>query len=175
MSASGSRFALFEYGFRPFFLLAALYAALAVPTWLLLMSGLVVLPTALSALQWHAHEMVFGFALAGITGFYLTAVPNWTGAAPVRGARLALLVALWLAARIAIWGSAVLPPLLVAGLDLALLPVLAAFVLPALIAAKQPRNLIFLVIPLALETAILLVQLDALGWADDTAWTGLQL
>ncbi|HUA53889.1 MAG TPA: NnrS family protein [Candidatus Sulfotelmatobacter sp.] len=175
MSVSPHRFALFDYGFRPFFLLAALYAALAVPAWLLLMNGVVLLPTALTALQWHAHEMIFGFTLAGITGFYLTAVPNWTGAAPVRGKRLGLLVALWLVARVATWCSAALSPPLVAVADLALLPVLAVFVLPALVAAKQRRNLIFLVIPLALEIAILLVQLDALGWTDDTAWTGLQL
>src|SRR5581483_6666815 len=87
--------ALFDYGLRPFFLLAALYAALAVPTWLLLMTGAIALPTSLPAMQWHGHEMVFGFALAGITGFYLTAVPNWTGAPPVRGTRLTILVALW--------------------------------------------------------------------------------
>ena len=175
MVAPASRIALFEFGFRPFFLLAALYAALTVPVWLLLMTGAIGLPTSLSAMQWHGHEMVFGFALAGITGFYLTAVPNWTGAAPVRGARLALLAALWLAGRIAMWCSAALPAPVVAAAELALLPVLAAFVLPALVAAKQPRNLIFLVIPLALETAILLVHLEPLELADDTAWTGLQL
>ncbi|MBI3515388.1 MAG: NnrS family protein [Proteobacteria bacterium] len=169
------RVALFEFGFRPFFLLASLYAALAVPTWLLVMTGVVVLPTNLSAMQWHGHEMVFGFALAGITGFYLTAVPNWTGAPPVRGGRLMILVALWLAGRAAMWNSAALPASVVAAAELALLPVLAAFVLPALVAAKRPRNLIFLVIPLALETAILLVHLEPLGWADDSAWTGLQL
>lgn len=169
------RIALFDYGFRPFFLMASLYAALAVPTWLLLMTGVVALPTSLTAMAWHGHEMVFGFALAGIAGFYLTAVPNWTGAAPVRGVRLALLVALWLLARVAMWSSAVLPAGVVAAADLALLPVLAAFVAPALVAAKQPRNLVFLVIPIALETAILLVQLEPLGLADDTAWLGLML
>jgi uncharacterized protein involved in response to NO len=175
VSPAPRRIALLEYGFRPFFLAAALYAALALPTWLLLMIGAVALPTSLTAMQWHGHEMVFGFTLAGITGFYLTAVPNWTGAAPVRGARLALLVVLWLAGRIAMWCSAALPPALVAIAELALLPVLAGCVLPALVAAKQPRNLIFLVIPLALEIAILLVQLEPLGWADDSAWTGLHL
>jgi uncharacterized protein involved in response to NO len=167
--------ALLEYGFRPFFLLAGLYAALAVPTWLLLMTGAVELPTSLLAVHWHGHEMVFGFALAGITGFYLTAVPNWTGAAPVRGAPLALLAALWLAGRLAMWASGSLPAPLVAGAELALLPVLAALVLPALVAARQPRNLIFLVIPLALECAILVVHLEPLGWAEDTASTGLRL
>lgn len=174
-STSRAGLALFAYGFRPFFLLASLYAVLAVPTWLLLMTGAIALPTTLSAMQWHGHEMVFGFALAGITGFYLTAVPNWTGAPAVRGVRLVVLVVLWLAARAAMWCSGVLPAPLVALAELALLPVLAAFVLPALIAARQPRNLIFLVIPAALELAILLVHLEALGWTDDTGWTGLQL
>jgi uncharacterized protein involved in response to NO len=177
-SPPSPRIALFAYGFRPFFLLASLYAALAVPIWLLLMTGAITVPTGLAAMQWHGHEMVFGFALAGIAGFYLTAVPNWTGAPPVSGGRLAILVALWLAARVAMCHSAVLPAWLVAAADLALLPVLAAFVFPALIAARQPRNLIFLVIPLALETAILLVQLEPLGFVPDgwdPAWSGLQL
>jgi uncharacterized protein involved in response to NO len=174
-ASASRRLALFAYGFRPFFLLASLYAALAVPTWLLLMTGAIALPTNLSAMQWHGHEMVFGFALAGITGFYLTAVPSWTGAPPVRGGRLMILVALWLAARAAMWCSGALPASVVALAELALLPVLAAFVLPALIAARQPRNLIFLVIPAALELAILLVHLEPLGGADDTGWTGLQL
>jgi uncharacterized protein involved in response to NO len=175
MDASTPRIALFEYGFRPFFLLASLYAALAVPIWLLLMTGARVLPITLSPIEWHGHEMVFGFALAGITGFYLTAVPNWTGAAPVRGARLALLVVLRLAGRVAMWSSAMLPASLVAIVELSLLPMLAAFVLPALVAAKQPRNLIFLVIPLALEIAILLVHLEPLELAENTAWLGLPL
>src|SRR5215472_13032480 len=62
-SPPSPRIALFDYGFRPFFLLASLYAALAVPVWLLLMTGVITLPTGLAAMQWHGHEMVFGFAL----------------------------------------------------------------------------------------------------------------
>src|SRR5689334_22385014 len=103
------RLALFAYGFRPFFLLAAFYAAFAIPVWLILMIDAGALPTALAPMQWHAHEMIFGFVLAGIMGFYLTAVPNWTGAPPLRGAALGILVALWLAARAAMWLSGVLP------------------------------------------------------------------
>jgi uncharacterized protein involved in response to NO len=170
-----ARLALFEYGFRPFFLLAALYAAAAVPVWLVLMIDGAALPTALAPMQWHAHEMIFGFGLAGIMGFYLTAVPNWTGAPPLRGAPLIFLVALWLAARAALWLSGVLPAGLVAALAIAPPLGLGILVLPTLARARQPRNLMFLVIPSALAGAILLVHLEPLGWAADSARIGLQL
>lgn len=172
---TAGRLALFEYGFRPFFLLAAFYAAAAVPVWLVLMTDAAALPTALAPMQWHAHEMIFGFALAGIMGFYLTAVPNWTGAPPLRGAALGFLVALWLAARAAMWLSAALPAGLVALLAITPPLGLAVFVLPTLARARQRRNLMFLVIPLALAGAILLVHLEPLGWAADSARTGLRL
>jgi uncharacterized protein involved in response to NO len=169
------RLALLAYGFRPFFLLAAFYAAFAIPVWLILMIDAGALPTALAPMQWHAHEMIFGFVLAGIMGFYLTAVPNWTGAPPLRGAALGILVALWLAARAAMWLSGVLPAGAVALLAIAPPLGLAVFVLPTLARARQRRNLMFLVIPLALAGAILLVHLEPLGWTDDSARTGLQL
>ena len=67
------RFALFAKGFRPFFLLAALWAVASVPLWLLVQSGYVRLGAYFIATDWHAHEMVFGFAAAVIAGFLLTA------------------------------------------------------------------------------------------------------
>jgi uncharacterized protein involved in response to NO len=91
--------ALFSYGFRPFFLLAGLWAALAVPFWVLAMSG--VAPFDQYSLEWHKHEMLFGYVGAVVAGFLLTAVPNWTGRMPVMGAPLAGLVALWFAGRAA--------------------------------------------------------------------------
>ncbi|MBS0562552.1 MAG: NnrS family protein, partial [Proteobacteria bacterium] len=88
-------------GFRPFFLLAALWAALAVPLWLMLLAGRTDLPTAFPPVLWHAHEMLFGYALATLAGFLLTAVPSWTNRPPLQGAPLAALVALWLLGRLA--------------------------------------------------------------------------
>ena len=78
-------FALFEYGYRPFFLLAALQGAVLVPVWVAAVFGWLALPVEMEV-SWHAHQMVYGFAAAGLAGFMLTAVPNWTGAPPLRGA-----------------------------------------------------------------------------------------
>jgi uncharacterized protein involved in response to NO len=66
-------------GFRPFFLLAALFAVLALPLWLLALAGRADPGGYLDATHWHAHEMVFGYAIAVVAGFLLTAVGNWTG------------------------------------------------------------------------------------------------
>jgi uncharacterized protein involved in response to NO len=90
------RFALFDLGFRPFYLLAGAYAALGAPIWALQYAG--VLPGA--NMLWHAHEMLFGYAFAVIAGFLLTAVRNWTGLPTPTGAALAGIAALWLAGRL---------------------------------------------------------------------------
>jgi uncharacterized protein involved in response to NO len=97
---SGLReFALWSLGFRPFYLLAGIFAALSVPLWVCQYAGL--LPAAyLRGMVWHGHEMLFGYALAVITGFLFTAVRNWTGRPTPTGAVLAGIVALWLAGRI---------------------------------------------------------------------------
>src|SRR5262245_16758118 len=92
--------ALFSYGFRPFFLFGALYAAVAMLGWMSLLNGEISLPTALAPRDWHIHEMLFGFLAAVVTGFLLTAVPNWTGRLPLQGAPLLMLVAAWTAGRI---------------------------------------------------------------------------
>ena len=85
--------ALLSYGFRPFFLGAALWAALGVLLWLPQYFGEMRVPTHLGALDWHVHEMLYGYAPATIAGFLLTAIPNWTGRLPVNGPSLGALVA----------------------------------------------------------------------------------
>jgi uncharacterized protein involved in response to NO len=93
--------AILSYGFRPFFLLGALYAAFIVPFWIWAHASGYVLHGPFSGSVWHAHEMLFGFLSAVIAGFVLTAVPNWTGRLPLSGTRLAVLVLLWLVGRLA--------------------------------------------------------------------------
>lgn len=104
------RYAILNLGFRPFFAAGALFSVISVLIWL----GVYVLGwrwqvAALPAATWHAHEMVFGYAMAVIAGFLLTAVQNWTGVQTLHGLPLLLLALLWLAARILIFGSAGLP------------------------------------------------------------------
>ena len=148
-------------GFRPFFLGAAAWAAIAMPVWLAAYAHGYPLGGALPAMLWHAHEMIFGFAVATVAGFLLTAIPNWTGRLPVRGARLGALAALWLAGRVAMFAT---PPV-AAIIDLAFLIGLIAVVARELIAGRNYRNLPLLVALGVLLTGNVLMHLHALDIA----------
>ncbi|MDZ7748341.1 MAG: NnrS family protein [Halofilum sp. (in: g-proteobacteria)] len=109
-------------GFRPFFLLGAVAAIVVMLRTVLVFSGAAASPAA-GPVSWHGHEMLFGFVAATAAGFLLTAVPNWTGTAPVAGLPLALLAALWLAARAGLWGGD--PAAWAIAADVAFLPAIA--------------------------------------------------
>ncbi len=140
---------LFGYGFRPFFLAAGLAAVLLIPWWVASLELGVPLATVWPATLWHGHEMVFGFIVAALSGFLLTAVPSWTGQRGFAGWPLLLLAALWLVGRLLVASSTHWPPLLTAGVDLAFLPVLALILLPPLSRARN-RNTPLLVVLAAL-------------------------
>jgi len=133
--------ALLSAGFRPFFLLAGIWAALIVPIWVAFFAGLGRAPTTFSPFVWHAHEMVFGFGAAAVAGFLLTAIPNWTGRMPLQGLQLASLALLWLAGRIAVSFSAWIGPIGAAALDLAFPAVFLFVVVREIVAGKNWRNL----------------------------------
>jgi uncharacterized protein involved in response to NO len=133
--------ALFSYGFRPFFLAGASWAALAVLLWVVQLAGAVRVPSSMTPLDWHIHEMLFGYAAAVIAGFLLTAIPNWTGRLPICGGPLATLAALWLAGRVGILCSASIGVLPAAALDTAFLVTLAAVAAREVIAGHNWRNL----------------------------------
>lgn len=136
--ASG-RFALFDYGFRPFFLLCGLFALIIAPLWLFRFAHASVPFGTLPGVYWHAHEMVFGFVAAAIAGFLLTAVPSWTGSPGFAGKPLGAVVALWLAGRVAMAMTDVFPFWVVALLDLSLLPALLVLIAPPILRARN-RN-----------------------------------
>ncbi|MCU0890531.1 MAG: NnrS family protein [Sandarakinorhabdus sp.] len=141
-TAAGPRWpALFDWGFRTFFLAASLWAALAMALWIGLLAGWLALPIAFDPPAWHAHEFLFGYLSAVIAGFLLTAVPNWTGRPRLRGWPLMALAALWLSGRVAVLVAAGLPALLVALIDLAMPLALAAFIAREIIAGGNHRNL----------------------------------
>jgi len=110
--------AFLSFGFRPFFLAAGVWSALALFIWTSLFAHGGALPSWFDPLSWHIHEMLFGFALATIAGFLLTAIPNWTGRAPIAGATLGWLSVLWLLGRFICPFSAALPPWLAVAGDL---------------------------------------------------------
>jgi uncharacterized protein involved in response to NO len=133
--------AILGLGFRPFFLAGALWAAVAMLVWLFVLTGLLPLPSLLGPVDWHVHELLYGYLPAIVAGFLLTAVPNWTGRLPVTGGPLLALVAVWLVGRLAIAMSLWLGPWLTAALDLAFLAVLIAVIARELVAGANKRNL----------------------------------
>lgn len=150
-------FSLWALAFRPFYLLAGLFAAIAVPVWAVGYSGAIELP--MPGIWWHAHEMIFGFAVAVIIGFLFTAGRNWTGLDTPAGKPLMVLAAVWLAGRLAMaFGSGAW----VAVVDMAFLPVAAGMLLRVLIKAKSKRNYFIGVLPAVLSLANLVFHLAVL-------------
>lgn len=152
---------LLRLGFRPFYLGAALFAALAIPWWAAVYLGQVSFQPSLPAILWHAHEMLFGFAATVIVGFLLTAVKAWTGLATPRGGVLGALGLLWLAARV----TAVTGPYPVyAVLDLALLPLVAIALAVVLIRARNRRNLPLVMLLILMALTNLAFHLAVMGF-----------
>ena len=170
-AAGQPRFALWQLGFRPFYLLASAFAALSIGLWAVQSAGW--LPLAyLQGPLWHAHEMLFGFMLAVIVGFLFTAGGNWSGRPTPTGLPLAALAALWVAGRIL-----VLTPFgWTAALVNAAFPLASAFALAIpLVAARNRRNYFFVGLLLLLSGAALAFHLSALGVIRVPAWIGIQL
>ena len=150
---NNSRFALFNFPFRLFFLLTGLYGVVTVGAWMSYLFGGLALPLGWSSVHWHAHEMLFGLTSAAIAGFLLTAMCNWTGAPPLRGRALLGLACLWLAGRVMMWTASWWPAGWVAVVDLLFLPWMAIYVARVLLAHGNKRNLIMVAILLLLTLA----------------------
>ncbi len=156
-------FALFALGFRPFFLAAGVAALGQVAVWGLGYTSGHPTMNFYAGFNWHAHEMLFGYTAAVIAGFLLTAARNWTGLDTLRGPPLAMLLALWLAARVVSVIPAQVPGALIALIDVAFLPWLGFAVATPLLRARQPRNLVLIAIVLLLAVTNGLMHLQALG------------
>jgi uncharacterized protein involved in response to NO len=154
-------------GFRPFFLLGALFAALSLGLWLPAFTGRLDFTGYSGAMGWHAHEMIFGFTTAIIAGFLLTAVGNWTGVKMPHGRWLAGLVLLWLAGRlamvVAVMPGVAIPSGLVLAIDMAFLPALAFAVGRPIVGTSNRRNLGFIPLLGLLAMANLGFHLEASG------------
>jgi uncharacterized protein involved in response to NO len=164
-------FALWQLGFRPFYLLASVFAALSILLWSLQFTGHLAAPY-LPGPLWHAHEMLFGFTLAVIVGFLFTAGRNWTGLPTPTGAPLAALAGLWIAGRVLVltrWGWA-------SALANAAFPLASAAALAVpFVRAGNRRNFFFLGLLVLLAAATFVVHLDRLGVLALPAWAGIQL
>ncbi len=172
MTHSSNKLALFDIGFRPFFLLAGIFAIASMAIWLMILQGQSVENYYPGNLI-HSHEVVFGFSVAVISGFLLTAVRSWTQQTSLSGAHLAGLALLWLAGRIAPWTN--LPNLITAIIDILFLPCLMIAVLIPLLKGKKSQHLMFILVLGAMSFANILIHGDILGYTEDTALTGLYL
>ena len=129
--------ALLALGFRPFYLVAAMFAIVAIPAWLVSYTGGDLAGNYLQGMAWHSHEMIFGFAAAVIAGFLLTAVRNWTGRPTPTGTLLGGLVTLWLLARVLMLTG---PANVAALIDVLFLPALGIAIAIPIWASRNARN-----------------------------------
>ncbi|MEZ6967256.1 NnrS family protein [Aeromonas sp. S9(2024)] len=158
---------LFRLGFRPFFLLGALFSTLAMLGWIGQLNGWLSMPGIGNPVWWHAHEMLFGFGAAIVAGFLLTAVQNWTAHPGVRSWPLALVVSLWALPRLLLpWLGEENTLLMMA--DLSWLPLCAWFLAKPIIITRQWRNLFF--VPLLL----VLTLLNGTSWVLHGEWATLE-
>lgn len=162
---------LLALGFRPFYLVAALFAVGAVPAWLLSYAGGMPLGGYLQGMTWHSHEMIFGFAPAVIAGFLLTAVRNWTGQSTPTGAALAGLVALWLLARVLMLTGVEYAAAIV---DVLFLPALGVAVAIPIWRSRNTRNYKVLAVLTVLTFTNICYHLAALSLVD-TAFTRVSM
>jgi uncharacterized protein involved in response to NO len=152
-------------GFRPLFLAAGFWSAAAIALWVGVLTAGIELPSRFDPLTWHIHEMLFGFVMAVIAGFMLTAIPNWTKRVPVSEFSLGTLAGLWLLGRIACLISAFVPAWLAIIADLSFPALLIAVATREIIAAGNWRNLPVLAPVTLLGAADLLMHLEANGAA----------
>ncbi|HEY9081135.1 NnrS family protein [Magnetovibrio sp.] len=157
-------FALFNYGFRPFFLLAGLFGVVSVPLWVGLYSAHIDLNLLAAPYLWHGHEMLFGYTAAAIAGFFLTVVPNWTKVKARKGNILIALSALWLLGRVAFWAQGYLPYSLVIVADMLFLVGFTALVLRPLLDPQHRRQFVFVPILVALIAANAMTHLGIVGF-----------
>lgn len=164
-------FALWQLGFRPFYLLASVFAALSIGLWSLQFAGWLGQPY-LKGAMWHAHEMLFGFTLAVVVGFLFTAGRSWSGQPTPTGVPLMALAALWLAGRVLVltpfgWAAAIAN---------VAFPLAAAVALAIpFIAARNRRNYFFIALLLLMALAVLGVHLAQLGVTQLPGWIGIQV
>ncbi|MEO9575930.1 MAG: NnrS family protein [Tateyamaria sp.] len=167
--------AFLSIGLRPFFLLGAVWAALAMIVWILALTGRLDLSSRFDPISWHAHAFLFGYLGAIIAGFLLTAVPNWTGRPPLRGWPLLGLVLLWAFGRGAVATSALWPMGLVIAIDLSFPVILGAVILREVILGQNWRNMIIMGMLAAFTLANLIFHIEAATGAYAAQGLGLRL
>ena len=176
--ATSSGSVVWQTAFRPFFLGAAGFGVLVMGVWMAILEGWLAWPTPLAPFPWHGHELIFGFALAVVAGFLLTASQVWTGLPTVSGLSLVAIFVIWAAARFAGF-FATATPLVPALLNVAVPLTIAVVIGRPIVRARSGRNVPFILLLLVMAGACALVWSDALGWTGHTAsralWVALDV
>ncbi len=165
---------ILQNSFRPFFIVAGIWATLAVPFWILNYFGLLIVADNFDILLWHQHEMLYGFIAAAITGFILTAIPNWTGRLPIKNKPLGFLVFLWIVGRIGFLTISIFGAKVVALMDLPFLIVLVLVILREIVSGKNWRNLPVIILISLFTLGNILVHLQLLD-VIESAELGIRL
>lgn len=167
---------LWVSGFRPFYLLGAVYGPALMALWLGAYLDAWNLPLpGYSVKLWHGHEMLFGFSAAIICGVVLTALPSWAGSEEVRGGKLALLTALWIAGRLAVWLSAILPSIVVMAVDSVLFVAVGLLLAPGLFRVKNKLYLGVLPVLAGFCAGNVIFHLGIAQGSNDVAEWGLRI
>ena len=145
--------AILSYGFRPFFLGAGVFAVLAMTLWVGALTEGWPIGGSYGPLDWHAHEMLFGFAAAAMTGFLMTAIPNWTGRLPVAGLPLLALFLFWVAGRLVMLAPDAVGTVPSAMIEVSFLPLVGVVAAREILAGKNWKNLKILIVIAGLATA----------------------
>lgn len=148
-------------GFRPFFLLGAVYAGLEVLVWLPMFNGELSLMTTFAPRDWHVHEMLYGYVPAVITGFLFTAIPNWTGRLPIQGKPLLFLAIVWIAGRLSVTLSAGVGWFAAMAIDCSFLLLIVCFISREILAGRNWRNLNVIALVTILLTGNVAFHLEA--------------
>ena len=156
---------LLSYAFRPFFLLGALCTIVVMVLWILALGGVGPVMLLADPMLWHAHEMLFGFVMAIVAGFTMTAVAMWTGRTRLHGAPLGWLILAWLVGRLAMALAGLLPVLVVALLDLIFPLLLCFFFAREVVVAGSQRNFVIVGIIVAIAVLDVLYHVAAAGLA----------
>ena len=162
-----------ELWFPPLLPGGSIWAAAAMALFIPMLQGNLALPTALNPIDWHQHELLYGFLPAIVAGFLLTAVPNWTGRLPVAGAPLAALFALWLLGRAAVAYSALIGAGAAAAVDILFLIALGIIAGREIWASGNKNNLKILVLVSLLAVGNLIFHVEA--WTSGTADYGKRI
>ena len=165
---------ILQNSFRSFFIVAGIWATLTVPFWILNYFGLLIVADNFDILLWHQHEMLYGFIAAAITGFILTAIPNWTGRLPIKNKPLGFLVFLWIVGRIGFLTITIFDVKVTALMDLPFLIVLVLVILREIVSGKNWRNLPVIILISLFTLGNILVHLQLLD-VIESAELGIRL